>query len=94
MAGGTHVFDMIKRLKENSNLRNKKSYFKNKQAHIGSSKPSIIDTKTETEEQRKEIEATLKNETVKEKRRLLLILVLSISLTAIVLILLYRFVSL
>jgi hypothetical protein len=29
MAGGTHVFDMIKRLKENDNLR-KLKYFKRK----------------------------------------------------------------
>jgi hypothetical protein len=27
MAGGTHIFDMIKRLKENENLKNK-NYFK------------------------------------------------------------------
>ncbi|MBL7870801.1 MAG: hypothetical protein JNM78_04250 [Cyclobacteriaceae bacterium] len=53
MAGGTHVFDMIKRLKENANLRNKKSFFKNKHAHIvGTTTSNLIDTKIETEEQR------------------------------------------
>jgi heme/copper-type cytochrome/quinol oxidase subunit 4 len=92
MAGGTHVFDMIKRLKENSNLRNKKSFFKNKQAHTGSSKSSIIDTKVETEEQRKEIEAALKKETIKEKERLITILVLSILLTTIAFLLIFKFV--
>lgn len=30
MAGGTHIFDMIKRLKENDNLK-KKGYFKNRE---------------------------------------------------------------
>ncbi len=86
MAGGTHVFDMIKRLKENSNLRNKKSFFKNKQVHIGSTKSSFIDTKHETEEQRKEIETTSKKERNKERRRLLMIMTISILLTTILLI--------
>ncbi len=37
MAGGTHVFDMIKRQKENANLKLYKRYFK-KDAHSVHSK--------------------------------------------------------
>jgi hypothetical protein len=43
MAGGTHAFDMIKRLKENENLK-KLKYFKKTAAKAGkSSNPIIID---------------------------------------------------
>ncbi|MBI3220744.1 MAG: hypothetical protein HYZ44_14615 [Bacteroidetes bacterium] len=44
MAGGTHAFDMIKRLKENDNLKKLKYFKKTEAARAGkSSNPIIID---------------------------------------------------
>ena len=54
MAGGTSAFDMIKRLKENENLR-KKKYFKNKNSYTLKLDSVNLDYKTASKEQRAEI---------------------------------------
>jgi hypothetical protein len=54
MAGGTHVFDMIKRLKENENLK-KNDYFKTRHMHRQSSGSPGIDHKSTTKEERQGI---------------------------------------
>ena len=52
MAGGTHALDMIKRLKENENLRRRRSYFKAKERYQIVEKHLQIDYKTADHEQR------------------------------------------
>ena len=52
MAGGTHAFDMIKRLKENENLRQRRNYFKAKERYQIVEKHLQIDYKTADHEQR------------------------------------------
>ena len=49
MAGGVSAFDMIKRLKENENLR-KKKYFKNKNSYTLKLESVNIDYKTASKE--------------------------------------------
>ena len=71
MAGGTHVFDMIKRLRDNDNLR-KKRYFQ-KQKGMISSEP-LQDHVQVTGEERKAIERSTREAQRREARRSLIIL--------------------
>ncbi len=91
MAGGTHVFDMIKRLQENANLRSKRNYFKQKYFYTRTSKSIFVDNNIETEEQREEIKTTIKVERIKEKRKSIIVLTLSILLTVTLILLLLKF---
>ena len=88
MAGGTHVFDMIKRLKENANLRNKRNFFKKKPNYPVASKSILADNKIETQEQHDQILKMAEGERKEERRRLILVLIISV-LTVATLILLF-----
>ena len=91
MAGGTHVFDMIKRLKENENLK-KNNYFKTKRAYTRVSKSINIDSRIATNSEREEMRRRLVEEREGERRRLVLTLILSTALTAIILFLFWKYV--
>jgi hypothetical protein len=91
MAGGTHAFDMIKRLKENENLK-KNNYFKTKGAYTRVSKSINVDFRIATNSEREEIRRRLVEEREGERRRLVLTLILSTALTAIIIFLFFRYV--
>jgi hypothetical protein len=65
MAGGTHAFDMIKRLKENENLRKRRNYFKAKERYQIIEKHLLIDYKTASHEQRQ----LLRREVIRRQRQ-------------------------
>jgi hypothetical protein len=50
MAGGTHAFDMIKRLKENQNLKTLHYFKKQKHLVAKSKEPLLLDTNSWREE--------------------------------------------
>jgi len=93
MAGGTHVFDMIQRLKDNENLRKKNHFKKTKNTYTRTSKSMDLDYKTATKEERKEIKDKIIQEQTRETRRRILILLLSILVTVVMVILILRFVK-
>ena len=55
MSGGIQVFDMIKRHKENENLRKNINYFKTKGTYTRTSKSLNIDYKTATKQELEQI---------------------------------------
>lgn len=65
MAGGTHAFDMIKRLQENENLRKRRNYFKAKERYQIVEKHLQVDYKTADPEQRK----LLRSEVARRQRQ-------------------------
>lgn len=65
MAGGTHAFDMIKRLKENENLRKRRNYFKAKERYQIAEKYLNVDYKAANHEQRQ----LLRREVVRRRQR-------------------------
>ena len=89
MAGGTHAFDMIKRLRENENLR-KKGYFKTKDTYTKHSASLNIDYKTATPEQLLEIRKKVREERKRETRRSVIVLVISILGTGVLIFLVLR----
>ena len=94
MAGGTHVFDMIKRLKENENLK-KKNYFKKiKDTDKRTSKSINVDYKTATKEEREEIRNRISAERKWEIKKSLMILIFSILVTVTLMLLLLKYVRL
>jgi len=93
MAGGTSAFDMIKKLKENANLRNKKNYFKKKHNFAGTSKSILEDNVIETKEHHDEIMKMIKDERTKAIRKSIIILVLSILIVGTLILLLLIFVK-
>jgi len=82
MAGGTSAFDMIKRLKENENLR-KKKYFKNKNSYTLKLDSVNLDYKTASKEQRAEIRKRVLEEGRAERKKSTRILILSILIVVI-----------
>jgi hypothetical protein len=92
MAGGTHVFDMIKRLKENANLRNKRNFFKAKHNYPATS--NLADNKIETQEQHQQILEKAKVESIRERRRLIIVLIISVLTVATLVLLFLKFVKL
>ena len=79
MSGGMHVFDMIKRLQENDNLK-KMSYFKTKGQYKVGGKALLHDI-TATEEERRAIRKAVRDEQQKERRRTLWVLAISAVVT-------------
>ncbi len=77
MAGGTSIFDMIKRHKENENLR-KKKYFKNKNSYTLKLNSVNLDYKTASKEQLAEIRKRVLEEGKAERQKSIRILILSI----------------
>jgi hypothetical protein len=74
MAGGTHVFDMIKRLKENENLK-KNSYFKTRHIYTQSSgSPNLVDRSGTKEERQKIRNRIIQQERHAAKSQLLILL--------------------
>ena len=63
--GGTHALDMIKRLKENENLRKRRNYFKAKERYQIIEKHLQIEYKTANQEQR----TLLRRELVRRRRQ-------------------------
>lgn len=85
MAGGTHVFDMIKRLKENENLKNK-NYFKIRNTYKRVTALHLTDYKTASKEQRASIRKAIIAERKKENTKSILALTLSVIITAVLII--------
>lgn len=77
MAGGTSAFDMIKRMKENENLK-KKKYFKNKNSYTLKSGSENIDYKTASKEQKEEIRRKVVESGIAERKRSIRLLILSV----------------
>ena len=90
MAGGTHVFDMIKRLKENENLK-KNNYFKTKRTYKKIAKTINVDFRQASNSEREEIRRVMVKERRGETRRFIITLVLSTALTALILFLFSKF---
>lgn len=89
MAGGTHVFDMIKRLRDNDNLR-KNDYFKKTRELYRKTSTSInLDYRKATDIERQEIRRKViesrKRETVKASMVLALSLIVTLLLILFVL---------
>ncbi|MGE0587821.1 MAG: hypothetical protein AB7O48_04560 [Cyclobacteriaceae bacterium] len=82
MAGGLHVFDMIKKLRENKSLK-EKNYFKNKDTLAKSSSSIDGNYRIATKEERESIIKGVLISHEQEKRRFIKILVVSILVTAI-----------
>jgi hypothetical protein len=91
MAGGTHVFDMIQRLKDNENLRKQNHFKKSKNIYTRTSKSMDLDYKTATKEERQEIKNKVIQEQTRETRKRILILILSIIVTGTMVMLLLKF---
>jgi hypothetical protein len=93
MAGGTSAFDMIKRLKENANLRNKKNYFKKNHTYTETSKSPLVDNIVETKELRDQIVTMKEGERKRDIKRSIIILILSIVTLGTLVLLLLTFVK-
>ena len=92
MAGGTHVFDMIKRLRENENLR-KKNYFKKSRATYSRTSNAInLDYKTATEKERLEIRNHIIRLRKRETSKSIAIFIVSIIVTGLLIILVLSFI--
>jgi hypothetical protein len=72
MAGGTHVFDMIKRQKENASIKHNKRYFK-AHAHSVPSNLQLGDGQKETNYLHEEILRVLLREKSNELKKSILI---------------------
>lgn len=81
MAGGTHVFDMIKQLRNNE-ARRKKSYFK---SDVLTAKGEQIDDVSASPETLEAIRNRAMNETKREAKKSMLVLLIS-ALLALVLV--------
>lgn len=92
MAGGTHAFDMIKRLRDNDNLR-KKNYFKTKDTYQRTASSLSLDYKTSTEEEREILRAKIIEEQARETRRKIVMLIISTALAVALIAILIWFVS-
>lgn len=82
MAGGTSIFDMIKRHKKNENLR-KKKYFKNKNSYTLKLDSVNLDYKTASKEQLAEIRKRVLEERKAEQQKSIRILILSVLIVVI-----------
>ncbi|WP_276371474.1 hypothetical protein [Chryseolinea sp. H1M3-3] len=89
MAGGTHVFDMIKRLKENGNLK-KKNYFEIKETYTKASQSINVDYKNATQAEREEIRKKVISEGRAEAKKSLMILMFSVLVTAVLIFLVLK----
>jgi len=65
MSGGLQVFDMIKRHKENENLRKNIIYFKIKGTYTRTAKSINVDYRTATNEEREQI----RNRVIDERKK-------------------------
>lgn len=77
MAGGTSAFDMIKRLKENENLR-KKKYFKNKNSYTLKTDTVNPEYNTASQKQLEEIRKRTLAENLADRKRSIRLLILSV----------------
>ena len=91
MAGGTHVFDMIKRLKENENLK-KNNYFKTNGAYTRISKFINVDYRQATDSEKGEIRRRVVEERRNERRKFILTLTLSAFFTGTLIIFFLKYV--
>jgi hypothetical protein len=93
MAGGTHAFDMIKRLKENENLKKNNYYKKTKTSYKQKLNALNVDYISCSEEERKSIREKIKDDERKQVKKSLTILLLSVIIIAITGIYLLNFVK-
>ena len=92
MAGGTHVFDMIKRLKENENLKKKNYFKKTKELYKRTSRSINVDYRTATTiEELHEIRSKILAERKHEIRKSLMVLIFSILVTVTLILLLLKY---
>ena len=92
MAGGTSAFDMIKRLKENENLR-KKKYFKNKNKYSLNTDQVNTDDIHATEEQREEVRRKALTDDFAERKRSVRLLLISLVIVIVLIPLFMLFVN-
>ena len=92
-AGGTHVFDMIKRLRENENLKKKNYFKKTKDTYKRTSKSINVDYKTATKEEREEIRAKISAARKWEIKKSLMILIFSVVVIVTLILLLLKYVG-
>lgn len=88
MAGGTHVFDMIKRLRDNENLR-KKNYFKTRDTYHRTAESINVELVTATKEEQEKIRTKIIEDQNAETKRTIKLLLVSIALILLVLLSLY-----
>lgn len=93
MAGGTHVFDMIKRLKQNEELK-KKNYFKAKSAYTRISKTINVEYRQASDLERQQIRRRIIEERRNQKVKVVLTLVISAALTGLLVLLFLKVVKL
>ena len=91
MAGGTHVFDMIKRLRDNDNLRKKDYFKKSRESYRRTSKAINIDYRTATEDERQLIRSEVIKDRKRDSRKSILILVASVLVTGLLILLILSF---
>ena len=91
MAGGTHVFDMIKRLRENDNLRKKNYFKKSRETYSRTSKAINLDYKTATEKERLEIRNQIIKIRKRETSKSIFIFIASVIVTGLLIILVLSF---
>lgn len=82
MAGGTHVFDMIKKLRENRALK-EKGYFKTKNASVKKSDSLDIHYNSASPEDRAKIKAEVLRENETARKRAIKVFLLSFIVTVI-----------
>jgi len=92
MAGGTHVFDMIKKLRENNALK-EKGYFKTKDSVARKSDSIDLNYKIATDEEKEKILIGVIEESEKEARRSLKVLLISVLATGILVLLILLLVT-
>ena len=80
MAGGTHVFDMIKKLRENKSLK-EKNYFKTKNTPTKKSDSIDSNYKSATVEDREKIKNEILKENEKTSRHSIEVLIISVLVT-------------
>lgn len=90
MAGGTHAFDMIKRMKQNESLR-KLPYFKRKQQYAAVEKELGINYKTASADEREVLRKKIVRRRARDNRSTMKMLVVLSLFAILVVVLLLKF---
>ena len=85
------MFGMIKRLRENDNLRKKDYFKKSRESYRRTSKAINIDYRTATEDERQQIRNAVIKDRNREANKSILILVASVIVTGLLILLILSF---
>ena len=85
------MFDMIKRLRENDNLRKKDYFKKSRESYRRTSKAINIDYRTATEHERQQIRNAVIKDRNRDAHKSILILVASVIVTGLLILLILSF---